>query len=281
MLFNITYNFGNHRTVTKRLDFLEHAEYIRSLSHDELKTLELLYYHEPNKDELFALQNLKAIVLNASRRPCNEKVVAEKAFSLKNENNSSRPVQILFLDEMQMNARYSQEDSGGGECMCDWEYRTRCTCGFEEFVKTNPNISSNDEDEEQLCRNCGEWESDCECQNPECGGCGEKEELCDCAALFLSPKPYEVNTNLLCNADYFRKRARERVLSDLNNTFTDVIESGDNQITDVFYSWVIEVLREKGYDVQVLEEWQCSEELWSSAEELNKVPAIVFLTGRN
>lgn len=299
MLLNITYNFGNHRTVTKRLNFTGHAEYILSLSAEELKTVDLLYYHEPNKDELFALQNLKAIVLDASRRKCNE-----KASNLKHENKSSRPVQVLFLDETQMNARYSQEDSGGGECMCDWEYRTRCTCGFEAHMNTNPN-TNNEDVCGGVCDDCGSYMIDCECPNLDsyecgvcggaedcicdndgsylnCGGCGENEQLCDCATLFPRPKPHEVNTNLLRNADYFQKRAREKTLTELNNFFSDLIEKGETAMLATFEPWLIDVLREKGYDIELVSIDQLEDkERENDVTVYGYVAATVFLAGRN
>lgn len=312
MLLNITYNFGNHRTVTKRLDFLGHAEYILGLSADELKVAELLFYHEPDKDELFAIQNLRGHVRSLQNRNAEAEgdYVTPLRQTQSTPRDSSEPI-FLFLDEVeympesvraaireigeslriredktkthpqfQMPSWFKElrenpevlffdevvgcdcciefddseeendEDSGGGECMCDWEYRTRCTCGFED-------------------------------KEEECGGCGENAELCLCEEIFFRPKPNEPNTNFLANADYFRKLARERVLSDLNNTFSDMIEKGDDQICDIFYPWVINVLREKGYDVQVLEEWQCEDELWEEASLENKVPAWVFLPGRD
>lgn len=265
MLLNITYNFGNHRTVTKRLDFLGHAEYILGLAADELKTLELLFYHEPDKDELFAIQNLRGHVRSLQNRNA-EADYAPPLWSIQSTPRDSSESIFQFLDEvgdMPESVRVAireigdslriredgDEDCGSGECMCDWEYRTRCTCGFED--------------------------------KEECSGCGENSELCFCEEIFFQRKPCEADTNLLANADYFRKLARERVLSDLNNTFADMIEKGDGQICDVFYSWVVNILREKGYDMQVLEEWQCNEELYEKASLENKVPAIIFLTGRD
>ncbi len=105
-----------------------------------------------------------------------------------------------------------------------------------------------------------------------CGGCGEMEENCICSECFGSDSP-----SPLPSAEYFRNITRERVLSDLNATFAEMVRDGNNQITDQFYPWVISHLRQNGFDVEECKVCICDED-----ENLlpGKVFATVFLTGR-
>lgn len=287
MLLNITYNFGNHRTVTKKLDYLGHVDYILRLSTDELKAANLLFYHEPDKDELFAMQNLRAhlhrvrIAVESRQKfpaqtPQNEQGKPDYEFAISDRCTIvlREAPETLFFDE------YDRGSDAVRDAIAD--------------LTGIPRVDNTDE----ICEECFEEEADCECPNLDsyecgicggaedcicdnngsyidCGGCGESVRFCECDVLFFQQKPYETDTNLLANADYFRKLARESNLTDLNNLFSDMLERGDTHIEYGVWPWLINILREKGYDFE-----ECKTQS-SESMRLGQIDIHIYLAGRN